>query len=155
LCPGAEEVTIEYCLIEEHNMSVPDRILVVEDNELNSELIQALLTHYGFEVIVARDAAECYEFLAHDRPDLVLMDVQLGGESGLDITRKLRSDVSTRDLPIVALTAYAMAGDAKRVIEAGCDGYLTKPIDTRTLPAKIRSFLNGRTALSGLPHETS
>jgi CheY-like chemotaxis protein len=120
------------------------RILVVEDNQLNLDLIGALLKHHGYQVLVAHDADECYAVLSTNRPDLILMDVQLPGEGGLEITRKLRTDPATRDMLIVAITAHAMAGDARRVMDAGCDGYLPKPIDTRALPARIEAFLNSR-----------
>jgi CheY-like chemotaxis protein len=124
-------------------MGSPPLILVVEDNQLNLDLIGAVLRHHGFEVEVAGDADECYARLSDRRPDLVLMDVQLPGEDGLEITRKLRADPATHDLLIVAVTAYAMAGDAQRVMDAGCDGYVTKPIDTRTLAAKVNAYLSG------------
>lgn len=119
-------------------------ILIVEDNPLNLELARDILEAQGFEVLSAGDADECFAVLAQRRPDLVLMDIQLPGKDGLQITRDLRADPKTRDLLIVAMTAHAMVEDARRVLEAGCDGYLTKPIQTRTLAAQVEAFLDRR-----------
>lgn len=116
-------------------------ILVVEDNPFNMELDRAVLESHGFEVLEAVDAAECFEVLARHKPDLVLMDIQLPGKDGLQITRELRANPDLQDLVIVAMTAHAMLGDEKRITEAGCDGYLPKPIDTRNLGAQVDAFL--------------
>lgn len=120
-------------------------ILIVEDNPLNLELARDILEAQGFEVVSAGNADECYELLARRLPDLVLMDIQLPGKDGLQITRELRANPRTRDLLIVAMTAHAMVEDARRVAEAGCDGYLTKPIQTRTLAMQVEAFLDRRT----------
>jgi CheY-like chemotaxis protein len=116
-------------------------VLIVEDNPLNLELAQDILEAQGFEVRAAHDAAQCFAALADRRPDLILMDIQLPGKDGLQITRELRANPATRDLPIVAMTAHAMVEDARLVAEAGCDGYLTKPIQTRTLAPQVAAFL--------------
>ena len=116
-------------------------ILVVEDNPFNMELDRAVLESHGFEVLEAGDAAECFDVLSHHKPDLVLMDIQLPGKDGLQITRELRAHPDTQNLVIVAMTAHAMLGDEKRIAEAGCDGYLPKPIDTRSLGAQVDAFL--------------
>lgn len=119
-------------------------ILVVEDNPLNLELARAVLERDGHEVIEARDAAECVALLPDRRPDLVLMDIQLPVKDGLQLTKELRNDPVTADLVIVAMTSYAMAGDECRALEAGCDGYLTKPIQTRTLAKDAVAFIERR-----------
>src|ERR1700761_8874993 len=107
-------------------------ILIVDDNPINMKLARVLLMQEGFEVREARDAEEAIEILKSFHPRLILMDVQLPGLNGLDLTRRLKASPDTRDIIIVALTAYAMKGDEDKAREAGCDGYLTKPINTRT-----------------------
>jgi CheY-like chemotaxis protein len=108
------------------------------------ELARDILEAHGFEVFAARDADECMAELSERRPDLILMDLQLPGKDGLQITRELRANPDTRDLLIVAMTAHAMVEDARRVADAGCDGYLTKPIQTRTLAQQVTGFLAER-----------
>ncbi len=118
-------------------------ILLVEDNEANSVLATAVLEREGFQVEVAASAAEALDLLYARDFDLVLMDVQLPGEDGLTFTRRLKSHADTASLPIVALTAHAMAGDRERALEAGCLGYVSKPIDTRTFGSHVRELLDG------------
>ncbi|MES2640780.1 MAG: response regulator [Myxococcota bacterium] len=118
-------------------------ILVVDDNPVNARLVSYVLSAEGFEVRCAGDALIARELLAARAPDLILMDLQLPGMGGLDFTRELKADPRTRHIPVVALTARAMAGDEEEALTAGCDGYLTKPIDTRTLAAKVSAFLTG------------
>lgn len=120
-------------------------VLVVDDNALNLELAQAMLELDGYEVRTASDAHEALGILASGfRPRLVLMDIQLPGMDGLDLTRHLRADPAFRDLTIIALTAYAMVGDQQRILAAGCDGYIAKPIDTRSFSARIRAAIDGK-----------
>ena len=116
-------------------------ILVVEDNEANQILARAVLELEGYEVRVAGSAPEARQELSGCLPDLILMDVQLPGQDGLSFTRVLKSDPATSSIPVVALTAHAMAGDRERAIEAGCEGYVSKPIDTRTFGEQVRQFL--------------
>lgn len=118
-------------------------ILLVEDNEANSVLATAVLEREGFRVEVAASAAEALDLLYARDFALVLMDVQLPGEDGLTFTRRLKSHADTATLPIVALTAHAMAGDRERALEAGCVGYVSKPIDTRTFGSQVRELLDG------------
>jgi two-component system cell cycle response regulator DivK len=120
-----------------------ERILIVDDNPINLKLIRLLLSSEGYEARTANDAEEAQEVLRDFRPNLILMDVQLPGMDGLDLTRRLKSDPATRDIVIVALTAYAMKGDDRKTLEAGCDGYIAKPVDTRTLPATVRKYMKG------------
>lgn len=125
-----------------------DLILVVEDNEANQMLVRAVLEMEGYRVVLAGSADEAVDELARDTPVLILMDVQLPGRDGLTLTRQLKADPATAAIPIVALTAHAMHGDREVAIEAGCLGYISKPIDTRTFASEVRRFLD-RQAASG------
>jgi CheY-like chemotaxis protein len=116
-------------------------ILIVDDNDVNLRLAQWLLTSEGFTVRVAKDAEEAFQVLREYRPRLILMDLQMPGMDGLSATRKLKADPETRSILVIALTAFAMSGDRERALEAGCEGYVTKPIDTRTLPGLIAGYL--------------
>lgn len=127
-------------------MSAAGRILVVDDNAVNQKLARVALEVAGFEVRVAADAAETEAAVAAALPDLILMDVQLPGVDGLTLTRRLKADPKTRGIVIVALTAYAMKGDEQKAREAGCDGYIAKPIDTRALPVLVAGHLEARSA---------
>jgi len=117
------------------------RILVVDDNEINLKVVKIALTAAGFEVDTADDAETALTLVTAFCPRLVLMDLQLPGMDGLDLTRLLKADPTTRTAIIVAVTAYAMKGDQQRALEAGCDGYLTKPINTRTLATTVAAYL--------------
>jgi CheY-like chemotaxis protein len=116
-------------------------ILVVDDNPTNAKLVSFLLAKRGYEVRTAGDAGEALAILDGFAPRLIMMDLQLPGMDGLELTRRLKADERTRHILIVALTAYAMRGDEERAREAGCDGYITKPIDTRTLPEVVAEYL--------------
>lgn len=113
------------------------RILVVDDNLTNAKLLRAALLAEGHEVVVITDAAEVVRAVRAGDFDLVLMDIQMPGTDGLTLTRELRSDPSTRELAIVAVSAYARPEDRERALAAGCDDYLPKPIDTRVLPGVV------------------
>ncbi len=116
-------------------------ILVIEDNALNLELVTDVLEANRFRVSSARTAEEGLRLARELLPDLVLMDLSLPGMDGLAATRALKSDPTTRHLPVIALTAHAMRGDQEIALQAGCDGYLSKPIDTRTFAETIASFI--------------
>jgi CheY-like chemotaxis protein len=118
-----------------------ERILIVDDNPANLKLARVLLVGEGYEVCVAADAEEALAVLPGFHPQLILMDLQLPGMDGLTFTRRLKADPATRDIAIVALTAYAMKGDEERARAAGCDGYVAKPISTRSLPRVIAGLL--------------
>ena len=118
-----------------------ESILVVDDNDLNLELMRDLLVGEGYRVRVAMDANDAIAVLHDFRPRLIFMDIQLPGMDGLTLTRMLKSNPSMRDIRIVGLTGYAMAGDEQRLLAAGCDGYLPKPIDTRALPGVVQAQL--------------
>ncbi len=119
----------------------PARILVVEDNAMNMELAVDLLSLQGYEVLAAHTGQEALDITAHEELDLILMDVQLPGMDGLTVTRKIRENPKTRDIPIVALTAHAMKGDEERMLQQGCTGYISKPIDTREFPKAVEGFI--------------
>jgi CheY-like chemotaxis protein len=121
-------------------------ILVVDDNPLNLKLTRLLLATEGYQVRTAERAEEAFAVLQGFHPRLILMDIQLPGIDGLELTRQLRADPSFRDVTILAVTAYAMKSDERRARDAGCDGYIAKPIDTRSLPDLVRAYLNGSVA---------
>lgn len=125
------------------------RILVVEDNPINLKLTSDVLEWEGYRVLRAVDAESARQMLHSDLPDLILMDIGLPGMDGLTLTRILKTEARTRTIPVVALTAFAMKGDEEKARDAGCDGYITKPIDVRSFPARIAEILasGGRSTL--------
>jgi CheY-like chemotaxis protein len=118
-----------------------ESILVVDDNAANLALMSFLLTRSGYQVRTAVDASEALVAIGEHPPRLIMMDLQLPGMDGLTLTAQLKADPRTRDILIVALTAYAMKGDEERARAAGCDGYVSKPIDTRALPGIVADQL--------------
>jgi two-component system, cell cycle response regulator DivK len=116
-------------------------ILVVEDNPANQMLIQFTLESSGYHVEVAGAAREALAIIGHGMPDLVLMDIQVPGQDGLSLTRQLKADPAMKAIPVVALTARAMIGDRELCLDAGCCGYISKPIDTRTIVNEVANFL--------------
>ena len=119
-------------------------ILVVDDNPINLKLVADLLAFEGYRVLKAEDGEQAAASVEAEPPDLILLDVDLPGIDGLTLTRRLKSDVRTGDIIIVALTAFAMKADRQRAIAAGCDAYVTKPIDTRGLPGQVAQLLQRR-----------
>jgi len=117
-------------------------VLIVDDNPTNLKLVSDVLRFEGYRILNASDAESAQEIVRNTPPDLILMDIALPGMDGLTLTRLLKTDEVTRHIIIVALTAFAMKGDDARAREAGCDGYITKPIDTRTLPGAVAGYLN-------------
>jgi len=117
------------------------KILVVEDNDRNRRLLKILLQARGYVVVEASSGKEALEYLEAQKPDLILMDIQLPNMDGLTLTKQIKSDEKTKDIPIVAVTAYAMKGDKERILEAGCNAYLSKPINTQELPQLIADIL--------------
>ncbi|HWB99459.1 MAG TPA: response regulator [Bryobacteraceae bacterium] len=121
---------------------MPDEpILIIDDTPVNLKLTRFVLVNEGYQVQVAKDAEEAIEILKDFRPRLILVDIQLPGMDGLEFTRRLKNDPQMNGIVVVALTAYAMKGDEERARAAGCDGYITKPIDTRTLPVQVKEYL--------------
>jgi len=119
-----------------------EQILIVDDTPVNLKLTRILLVNEGYKVMTAASAEEALSLLRSYHPRLILADVQLPGMDGLDLTRRVKQGADTRDIAVVALTAFATKGDEQKAIDAGCDGYITKPIDTRTLGARIREYLD-------------
>src|ERR1035437_4196169 len=124
-------------------------ILIIDDTPVNLKLTRILLVNEGYKVMTAASAEEALDLLRSYHPQLVLADIQLPGIDGLELTRRIKANEATRDISGVALTAFAMKGDERKAIDAGCDGYITKPIDTRSLGARIREHLDRRAGARG------
>lgn len=116
-------------------------ILAVDDNAANLKLLSVLLRSEGYEVLAAQDAEQALEILRRVRPRLILMDLQMPGMDGFELTARIKADPATRGIPVVAVTSYAMKGDQEKALAAGCDGYQTKPIDTAAFPAVVARYL--------------
>lgn len=121
-------------------------ILVIDDHAPNCKMVRVLLEGEGYEVRCAQDAKTALAMLETFRPQLILMDIQLPGMDGLALTRMLKADPSLSGVTVVAFTSHAMKGDEERILAAGCDGYISKPIDTRRLAPRIASYLSGVTS---------
>jgi two-component system cell cycle response regulator DivK len=117
------------------------RILVVEDHEENRRIMRDLLTSAGFEMIEARTGEDGVRAAESERPDLILMDIQLPGFDGYEATRRIKANAALRPIPIIAVTSYALSGDEVKAREAGCDDYVAKPFSPRALLAKVREHL--------------
>ena len=126
---------------EPQHQPAATRILIVEDNELNMKLLNDVLEAYGYEVIQAREGGAALTLAKVYRPDLVLMDLQLPDISGLEAVRRLKADEETRGIPVLAVTAFAMAGDERKTLESGCDGYVAKPIMLRPFLETVERFI--------------
>jgi CheY-like chemotaxis protein len=116
-------------------------ILIIDDNVQNLKLARVLLTRHGHDVHTAEDAEEALKRLESLRPAVILVDLQLPGMDGFTLTRRLKATPATRNIVVIAVTAYAMVGDEQRARDAGCDDYVSKPIDTKKLPALIAAHL--------------
>ena len=119
------------------------RILVVDDNPRNLKLAFDVLEDAGYEVVEAVNAEEAQSMIDRNLPDLILMDIALPGMDGLTLTRKIKANERTKHIRIIALTAFAMKGDDQKALAAGCDGYITKPIDIHQLPVQVAEILGG------------
>ncbi len=117
------------------------RILIVEDNDLNLKLFRDLLTAHGYETIETKEGLEAITLTRSERPDLILMDIQLPEISGLDVTRKLKSESAISSIPIIAVTAFAMKDDEEKILAAGCEAYISKPISIVPFLNTVRKFL--------------
>ena len=125
-------------------MSMPKKhILVVDDNPRNLKLAFDVLEDAGYEVVEAADAEKAQIMIDRNLPDLILMDIALPGMDGLTLTRKIKANERTKHIRIIALTAFAMKGDDQKALAAGCDGYITKPIDIHQLPVQVAEILGG------------
>ena len=130
-----------------------ERILIVDDTAVNLKLTRILLVNEGFSVITAGSAEEALDLLPAAQPRLILADIQLPGMDGLEMTRRIKQDPRTREILVIAVTAFAMKADEQKAVEAGCDGYITKPIDTRALGAQIRRWLDHQDESAVSAHE--
>ena len=117
-------------------------VLVVEDDELNLKLVKELLEFNGFETLEATNGLQALEMIRRERPSLVLMDIQMPAMDGIEATRQIKADASIRDIPVVALTSSAMKGDKEAILAAGCDEYMSKPIDIHCLLKLIEEFVS-------------
>ncbi len=122
------------------------KILLVEDNEMNRDMLSRRLARQGYDVVIAQDGARGVAMVTEEHPDLVLMDMSLPIVDGWEATRRLKSDPATRSVPVIALTAHAMAEDREKALAAGCDDYDTKPIELPRLLEKITQLLQTRAA---------
>ena len=123
---------------------MPRKILIVEDNQDSRELVVKVLKNKGYQTIEAADGEEALEKVAAEKPDLILLDISIPKIDGYEVAKRLKSQEEYRDIPIVALTAHAMKGDREKVIVAGFEGYISKPINVRELPEQVRSYLKGK-----------
>ena len=117
------------------------KVLLVEDNEMNRDMLSRRLTRRGFEVVFAVDGQQGVDLAKSERPDIILMDLSLPVLDGWEATRRVKADDATRSVPVIGLTAHAMAGDREKAIEAGCDDYDTKPVELERLIGKIERLL--------------
>ena len=120
------------------------KILLVEDNEMNRDMLSRRLTRNGFEVVIAVDGQQGVALATSERPDVILMDMSLPVMDGWEATRRVRADPATRAIPVIALTANAMVEDREKAMAAGCDDFDTKPVELPRLLEKIRTQLNGK-----------
>ena len=122
---------------------MPNRtVLVVEDNDMNMQLVEYLLEEGGYHIVKAASGEEALTITGRGKkPDLILMDIHLPGMDGLSVVREMKADPRTKKIPILALTAHAMRGDKDRFLEAGCDGYISKPIDVKTFLSSIEQYM--------------
>ncbi len=118
------------------------RILIVEDNDLNLKLFRDLLTANGFETIETKEGREAITLTRSLRPDLILMDIQLPEISGLEVTERIKADADIKHIPIIAVTAFAMKDDEEKILRAGCEAYISKPISINDFLTAIRKFLD-------------
>jgi len=130
--------------MEEIKKGLPKKILVVDDNNDSRELVVKVLKNQGYEMIEAIDGEEALEKAMSEKPDLILMDISIPKLNGYEVTKRLKSLEEVKEIPVVALTAHAMKGDRAKAIEAGCEGYISKPINVRELPAQVKSYMRGK-----------
>ncbi|WP_428409281.1 response regulator [Hyphococcus sp.] len=120
----------------------PKTVLIVEDNELNMKLFRDLLEIHGYQTLEARTGPEALEALKDNHPDLILMDIQLPEVSGLEVTREIKSSPELADIPVIAVTAFAMKGDEERIRQGGCEDYIAKPISVAAFLEKVKRYLD-------------
>ena len=116
-------------------------VMIVEDNELNMKLFNDLLRANGYSTLLMRNGHEALDSLKSERPDLIIMDIQLPEISGLEVTKKIKQDDAIKHIPVIAVTAFAMKGDEERILQGGCEGYLSKPISVATFIQTVKSYV--------------
>lgn len=121
--------------------AAPKKILIVEDNELNMKLFHDLLEAHGIDTVETRDGKNVLELARSEKPDLILMDIQLPEVSGLDVTKSLKADKDLKSIPVIAVTAFAMKGDEQKIREGGCEDYISKPISITHFLETVRKHL--------------
>ncbi len=121
---------------------MPKKILIVEDNDLNLKLFRDLLEANGYITVETKEGLKATDLVRMEKPDLILMDIQLPEISGLDVTRKIKADKSIADIPIIAVTAFAMKDDEEKILRAGCEAYISKPISIVSFLETVKKFLN-------------
>lgn len=122
--------------------AIPKTVLIVEDNELNMKLFHDLLEAHGYATLEARTGPEALKLAVKHRPDLILMDIQLPEVSGLEVTQKIKDNADLADIPIIAVTAFAMKGDEERIRQGGCEDYIAKPISVASFLEKVKRYLD-------------
>ena len=122
-------------------MLMPEKVLIIEDNDRNRKLVKIILEANKYEVIEAGTGEEALKYLQDNKPAVILLDIQLPNMDGITLAKMLKSRDDTKSIPIIAVTAYAMKGDKERMLEAGCDAYVSKPIDTRQLPLIVADMI--------------
>jgi len=121
-----------------------ETVLIVEDNEKNRKLMRVVLKAKGYTILEAGTGEEAMSLLQEQKPDIILMDIQLPGIDGLTLIKQIKEDASTGEIPIIAVTAYAMKGDEQRILATGCDGYISKPVNTRELPLTVEKYIKNK-----------
>ena len=121
---------------------MPKKVLIVEDNDLNLKLFRDLLEANGYETVETKEGLNAVELARRERPDLILMDIQLPEISGLDVTKRIKADKTIASIPVVAVTAFAMKDDEEKILRAGCEAYLSKPISIMSFLETVKKFLN-------------
>ncbi len=121
---------------------MPKTVLIVEDNELNMKLFHDLLEAHGYNTLQTKDGMEALKIARQQRPDLILMDIQLPEVSGLEVTKWIKEDDSLKTIPVVAVTAFAMKGDEEKIREGGCEDYIAKPISVATFLMTVQRYLS-------------
>ena len=116
-------------------------VMVVEDNEKNRKLMRVVLNAKGYNIIEAATGEEALNLLKNQKPDIILMDIQLPGIDGLTLIKQIKASVITKDIPIIAVTAYAMKGDEQKILDTGCNAYVSKPINTQELPLIVEKYI--------------
>lgn len=130
--------------MEEVKIGLPKKILIVDDNRDSRELVVKVLKNKGYRIIEAIDGEDALEKAMAEKPDLILMDISIPKINGYEVTRRLKSQADFKDTPVIALTAHAMKGDREKAFEAGCDGYISKPINVHEFPDQIKSYMKDK-----------